>query len=162
LIPHVSTPEKARMLVDSTKFPPIGDRGIDNACLDADFQLHDPDNYVAWANRETFLAVQIETPEGVRNSEAIAAVEGVDLLFVGPGDLGLRLRQSGEMSLDDAWEIVATACKKHGKAFGGPTMGLDEMQKRHRQGAQLLVNSSEFSGWSSELVDGKALFDDLD
>ncbi len=162
LIPHVSTPEKARMLVDSTKFPPIGDRGIDNACLDADFQLHDPDNYVAWANRETFLAVQIETPEGVRNSEAIAAVEGVDLLFVGPGDLGLRLRQSGEMSLDDAWEIVATACKKHGKAFGGPTIGLDEMQKRHRQGAQLLVNSSEFSGWSSELVDGKALFDDLD
>ncbi len=162
LIPHVSTPQKVRMLVDATKFPPIGDRGIDNASLDADFLVHDPDDYVAWANRETFLAVQIETPEAVHNAEAIAAVVGVDLLFVGPADLGLRLRQSGEMTLDEAWEIVATACKKHGKAFGGPTMGLDEMQKRHGMGAQLLVNSSEFSGWSSELAGNKDLFDDLD
>lgn len=162
LIPHVSTPEKARMLVDAVKFPPIGDRGLDNASLDADFLIHDPDEYVAWANRETFLAVQIETPEAVHNAEAIAALEGVDILFVGPGDLGLRLRQSGEMTIDEAWEIVATASRKHGKAFGGPTMGVDEMQKRHRQGAQLLVNSSELGGWSEELVDKKQQFDELD
>ena len=162
LIPHVSTPQKAKMLVDTVKFPPIGDRGIDNAGLDADFHIHDPDEYVAWANQETFLAVQIETPEAVHNAEAIAAVEGVDLVFVGPGDLGLRLRQSGEMTLDDAWEIVAAACKKHGKAFGAPTMGGEEMQKRHRQGAQFLVNSSEFEGWSSGLADEIKQFDELD
>ncbi|MDP7010477.1 MAG: aldolase/citrate lyase family protein [Verrucomicrobiota bacterium] len=162
LIPFVSTPQKAKMLVDAVKFPPIGDRGIDNAGLDSDFQIHDPDEYVAWANQETFLAVQIETPEAVHNAEAIATVEGVDIVFVGPGDLGLRLHQSGEMTLDDAWEIVAAACKKHGKAFGGPTMGIEEMQKRHRQGAQLLVNSSEFHGWSSGLADEIKQFDELD
>jgi len=162
LIPHVSTPQKAKMLVDAVKFPPIGDRGIDNAGLDSDFQIHGPDEYVAWANQETFLAVQIETPEAVHNAEAIAAVEGVDLVFVGPGDLGLRLRQSGEMTLDDAWEIVAAACKKHGKAFGAPTMGGEEMQKRHRQGAQFLVNSSEFEGWSSGLADEIKQFEELD
>jgi 4-hydroxy-2-oxoheptanedioate aldolase len=161
MIPHVSTAEKARMLVDAVKFPPIGDRGLDNAGLDADFHIHDADEYVAWANKETFLTVQIETPEAVRNVDAIAAVEGVDVLFVGPGDLGLRLRQSGEMTLDEAWEAVAAACKKHGKAFGGPTIGQDEMKKRHAQGAQYLVASSEFHGWSTALRENFKTFGEL-
>ncbi|QDV12427.1 2-keto-3-deoxy-L-rhamnonate aldolase [Rosistilla oblonga] len=161
LIPHVSTAERAKMLVDAVKFPPLGDRGIDNAGLDADFHIHDADEYVAWANRETFLCVQIETPEGVHNVEEIAAVEGVDMIFVGPGDLGLRLRQSGEMTLDEAWEIVAAACRKHGKAFGGPTLATSEMQKRKDLGAQLLVNSSEFQGWSAALSQDGRRFEDL-
>jgi len=150
LIPHVSTPEMAEMLVQAIKFPPLGNRGLDNAGLDADYLIHDPDEYTAWANRETFLAVQIETPEAVRNVEAIAAVEGVDVLFIGPGDLSLRLRQSGEMTLDEAWEHVAAACRKAGKTFGGPT-GPDEMKKRHQQGARLLVGHAEFSSWKDSL-----------
>ncbi len=161
LIPHVSTPEKAKMLVDAVKFPPIGDRGIDNAGLDADFHVHDPDEYIAWANRETFLAVQIETPEAVHNAEAIAAVEGVDMIFVGPGDLGLRLRQSKEMTLDEAFEIVAAACKKHGKAWGCPTMPHAEMVKRHQQGASLLINNSEFHSLMTGLKENIKRFDEL-
>lgn len=161
LVPHVSTPEKAEMLVDAIKFPPLGDRGLDNAGLDSDFRLHDPDEYAAWANRETFLTVQIETSEGIHNADAIAAVPGVDMIFVGPGDLGLRLRQSQEMSLDDAWNIVATACKRHGKAFGGPTFTLDEMQKRHDQGAQLLVNNSEFENFAEGLQENMKHFEQL-
>jgi 4-hydroxy-2-oxoheptanedioate aldolase len=161
LIPHVSTAEKASMLVDAIKFPPLGDRGLDNAGLDSDFNIHDPDEYAAWANKETFLTVQIETPEGIHNADAIAAVPGVDMIFVGPGDLGLRLRQSKEMSLDEAWEIVAGACKRHGKAFGGPTFSLDEMQKRQNQGAQLLVNNSEFSNFAEGLQENARLFDQL-
>ncbi|MEX2579701.1 MAG: aldolase/citrate lyase family protein [Verrucomicrobiales bacterium] len=161
LIPHVSTPDKARMLVDAVKFPPVGDRGIDNAGLDADFHIHAPDEYVAWANNETFLCVQIETPEGVRNVDEIASIEGVDMIFVGPGDLGLRLRQSGEMTLDEAWEIVAAACKKHGKAFGGPSLPQEEMQKRKDQGAQLLVNNSEFHSIATGLLENIKRFDEL-
>ncbi len=161
LIPHVSTAEKAKMLVDAVKFPPLGDRGIDNAGLDADFNVHDADEYVAWANRETFLCVQIETPEGVRNVESIAAVKGVDMIFVGPGDLGLRLRQSGEMTLDEAWETVASACKKHGVAFGGPTVPLEEMQKRRGQGAQLLVVSGEFQSLVKALNEDVRKYDEL-
>ncbi len=161
MIPHVSTAEKAKMLVDAVKFPPIGDRGIDNAGLDADFHVHDPDEYVAWANRETFLCVQIETPEAVRNVEAIASVPGVDMIFVGPGDLGLRLRQSGEMTLDEAWETVASACQKHGVAFGGPTVPIEETRKRRAQGAQLLVVSSEFQHIASGLQQDIRRFDEL-
>jgi len=161
LIPHVSTPEKARMLVEATKFPPIGDRGLDNAGLDADFLLHDADEYTAWANRETFLSVQIETPEAVANADAIAATEGVDLLFVGPGDLGLRLRQSGEMTLDEAWRHVAEACRKHGKAFGGPAFGREDMEKLRGIGAQLLVNVGEFHSFRNAISEGAKEFEGL-
>jgi len=162
LIPHVSTPEKARHLADSTKFPPIGDRGLDNAGLDADFYIHDPDDYVAWANRETFLSVQIETPEAVANAEAIAATEGVDLLFVGPGDLGLRLRQQGGMTLDEAWQHVAEVCRKHGKAFGGPAFGRSEMERLRGLGAQMLVNTGDFHGFRSAITENAKDFEGLD
>jgi len=63
MIPHVSTADKARMLVDAVKFPPLGDRGLDGAGLDSDFILAGGDEYVEAANRETFLVVQIETPQ---------------------------------------------------------------------------------------------------
>ena len=159
LIPHVSTAEKAKMLVDAVKFPPVGDRGIDNAGLDADFRMHSDDDYVAWANRETFLCVQIETPQAIRNVESIAALEGIDMIFVGPGDLGLRLRQSGEMTLEQAWESVAAACKKHGIAFGGPAIAPEELQRRKQQGAKLLVASSEFQSWSNGLRQDIRRFD---
>ncbi len=153
MIPHVSTPEMAERLVQSVKFPPIGDRGIDNAGLDADYHVHDPDTYTAWANRETFLCVQIETPEAVQRIDEIASVKGVDIIFVGPGDLGLRLRQTKEMTIDEAWEKVAESCKRHQVAFGGPTLGLDEMMKRREQGAQLLVHSSEFQAFTAALAE---------
>lgn len=162
MIPQVANAEMARKLVDATKFPPLGDRGIDNAGLDADFLLHDPDEYAAWANRETFLCVQIETPEAVRNIEEIVSVEGVDLVFIGPGDLGLRLRQTKEMTLDEAYEIVAAACRKHGKPFGGPALEESEMLKRHEQGARFHVVASEFAAFTSELAEKAKRFDRLD
>ena len=91
MIPHVSTPEKAQMLADSVKFPPLGDRGLDGAGLDADFYLCDQKAYPDAANEETFLVVQIETPEAVENVDAIAAIPGVDGLFIGTSDLNLRI-----------------------------------------------------------------------
>ena len=73
MIPHVSTAEKAQQLVQAVKFPPLGDRGIDAAGLDADFSLPDHAAYTQEANRETFLVVQIETPEAVENVDEIAS-----------------------------------------------------------------------------------------
>ena len=160
MIPFVSTPEKARMLVEAVKFPPVGDRGIENNGFDAGFRGLSVDEYVAWGNRETFLCVQIETPEAVRNIEAIAAVPGVDLIFVGPADLGLRLRQSGEMTLEEAWARVAAACRRHGVPFGGPTLAAEEMRRRRAQGAQMLVGSSEYQGWSRGLVEDMRKFEE--
>jgi 2-keto-3-deoxy-L-rhamnonate aldolase RhmA len=145
MIPHVSTAAKARMLVDAVKFPPLGDRGLDGAGLDSDFILAGGDDYIDDANRETFLVVQIETPEAVTNVEEIAAVEGVDGLFIGPGDLGLRIKRTEtKLTLDAAFETVAAAAKRHGKAWGCPAASADKVKQLREQGAQLIAHGGEF------------------
>lgn len=145
MIPHVSTPEKAQLLVDAVKFPPLGDRGLDGAGFDSDFIYQGGADFPGAANRETFLVVQIETPQAVENVEAIAAVPGVDGLFVGPGDLGLRLRTGQyDMTVESAMERTARAAKQHGKAWGCPVASRDDLQKRRDQGGQLLAHGGDF------------------
>ena len=146
MIPHVSTAEKAQMLADAVKFPPIGDRGLDGAGLDSDFYLRGGEGYTDHANAETFLVVQIETLEAVENVDAIAAVEGVDGLFIGPGDLGLRIKHAptGALTIEQATARVAEAAAKHGKAWGRPASTSDEVEQLHARGAQLLAYGGEF------------------
>ncbi len=146
MIPHVSTADKARMLVDAVKFPPLGDRGLDGAGFDSDFIFAGGDEYIEAANRETFLVVQIETPQAVANVEEIAAVPGVDGLFVGPGDLGLRLkRTTTDLTLDAAFQQVAAAARRHGKAWGCPAATAERVRELRAMGAQLLAYGSDFA-----------------
>ncbi|MGE0755374.1 MAG: HpcH/HpaI aldolase/citrate lyase family protein [Pirellulaceae bacterium] len=148
MMPHISTPEQAEAIVAAAKFPPLGDRGIDNTGLDSNFYVcPNNDEYTAWANRETFVVIQIETPLALENVDAIAAVPGVDVLFLGPGDLGLRLRHAGDRDgsrLEAAYEQVAAAARRHKKAWGCPVSGQEELRRRQAQGAQLLPVGGEF------------------
>lgn len=162
MIPHVSTAEKAEMLVDAVKFPPLGDRGLDSAGLDADFFVGDNEEYLAQVNDQTFLVVQIETPQAVANAEAIAAVPGVDGIFIGPGDLGLRLRHdTSGMTLESAVEQVAAACQKHGKAWGMPVGNRELMQQRQQQGGQILSHGGDFGAFMNMLKESSAVFDEV-
>lgn len=145
LIPHVSTPEKAQMLADAVKFPPLGDRGLDGAGFDADFLHADQQTYPVDANRETFLVVQIETPQAVANVDEIAAVKGVDGMFVGPGDLGLRLRNTEtDLTLEETYKRVAAAAERHGKDWGCPVGSTEDMQARYDEGGRLLAHGGDF------------------
>ena len=164
MVPHVSTASKAEMLVQAVKFPPLGDRGIDGAGLDSDFLLRGDAEYPERVNRQTFLVVQIETPEAVANVEEIAAVEGVDGLFIGPADLGLRLSyETGRpMSLAEATELVATAAAKYGKAWGRPVTTVEQMQQLHAQGARLLAHGGEFLAFMRMLENCAANFDEIE
>lgn len=163
MIPHVNTAEKARMLVDAVKFPPLGDRGLDGAGLDADYFVNGMDgvaDYLKQVNNETFLVVQIETPIAVDNVSEIAAVEGVDGLFVGPGDLGLRLQHhDGDMTLESAFETVAEAAKTHGTAWGTPVSSREDLLRRREQGAQILAHGGDFGAMMQMLKEKAAAFE---
>ncbi|QDU95596.1 HpcH/HpaI aldolase family protein [Lignipirellula cremea] len=165
MIPHVSTVEMAQQLVAAVKFPPVGNRGLDNAGLDSDYLAsYDHMAYTQAANAETFLTVQIETPEAVENCEAIIALEGVDAVFVGPGDLGFRLALAGDKTgaqLESAIEKVAAACAKYGKAWGCPASTPDMLKRRREQGAQLLCNFGEFVCLMQGLANASQAFDAL-
>ena len=164
MIPHVSTPEHARELVQAVKFPPEGDRGIDGAGLDVNFIIRPTTEYITHANRETFLVVQIETPQALENAEAIAAVPGVDVLFIGPGDLSLRLGCSpavNDPKLMEAQKVIAAAAKKHGKAWGRPVGTADDARAIIQLGAQLVAFGSLYSAVHGHLAECAAHFDQM-
>jgi 2-keto-3-deoxy-L-rhamnonate aldolase RhmA len=160
MIPHVNSVEKAKQLADSVKFPPIGDRGLDGAGLDADYYLSDTDAFVKHANQETFLVVQIETPEALAQVDQIVSLPGLDGVFVGPADLGLRLKLGdGKMTLEAAYEKVAEACKRRGKFWGCPTATPEILKQRQKQGGQLLNHGGEFGAVMTMLKNSILAFD---
>ena len=114
MVPMVSTVEKAAVCVRAMRYPPHGDRGLAGMVRTFDYGLHRE------MPKPVFYA-QIETIEGVQNSRAIAAVDGVDVLFIGPMDLNLQLESYPERTnLDFAACLreVAIAAKEAGKACG--------------------------------------------
>lgn len=164
MIPHVSTADQARALVQAIKFPPLGDRGFCGGGRDASFWVGAPADYTTQANRETFLTVQIETQEALDNAEAIAAVEGVDVLFLGPGDMSLRLGCSAAVSDPVMMEVqrkVAAAALKHGKTWGRPVGTLEDARTIIELGSLLVAFGSEFGGLHKHLAECSAQFDAL-
>ncbi len=145
LMPLVDDAAEAQSIARAVKFPPIGNRGIDGAGLDADFAL-DVDNFTDDANAETFVILQIETLNALQQADEIAAVNGVDGIFVGPADLSLRLGLTeGAPSLDEAIEQVAAAAKRQGKAWGIAGGGVEEWKHYRQMGAQLLIGAGDFA-----------------
>jgi 2-keto-3-deoxy-L-rhamnonate aldolase RhmA len=161
MIPHVTTAAEAHQLAQSLKFPPLGERGLDGAGFDDDYSLRGLEGYPEEANRETFLVVQIESPAAVEQAEPIAAVEGVDGLFVGPGDLGLRLKHAAarSLTLEQAIGKVAEAAAKHGKAWGLPARDAEDLRQYYAQGARLLAHGGEFMAVMNMLKESAARFD---
>jgi 4-hydroxy-2-oxoheptanedioate aldolase len=125
LIPMVETAEQASALVSALRYPPRGSRGIGHV-LGRTSRWGRIADYLERSDDEVCLLVQIETRRGLDNLEAIAGIEGVDGLFIGPADLSASLGYRGQMGhpqfqaeIDRAIaRIVAT-----GKAAGTLTLG---------------------------------------
>jgi 4-hydroxy-2-oxoheptanedioate aldolase len=150
LVPLISTPEMAYDLVQAAKFPPIGNRGMDGAGLDADFGIAawgEGMDFAADANRETFILPQIETLEAVANADAIASIEGIDGLFLGPADLQLRIAAAtgSTLTFEKAVETVAEACEKHKKVWGIAVGSLEQLKRYQAMGAQIVPWGGDFS-----------------
>jgi 4-hydroxy-2-oxoheptanedioate aldolase len=118
IVPHIMGVEDATIVRDFTKFAPLGRRALDGGNADAQFTRVGLLDYLKQANDERFVCYQIEDPEAVADVEAIAAIEGVDCLFFGPGDYSVALGIPGQMNsveVSDARRKVATAARKEGK-----------------------------------------------
>lgn len=117
MFPYVQSPEEARAAVASAKFPPLGTRGF--------AAMHRASRYGTWsefgarANDATMCIVQLETPEAVAQLEAIAAVPGVDALFVGPGDLSAAMGKIGNLADAGVRDMIAD-CARRANAIGMP------------------------------------------
>ncbi len=121
---QIHSAEQAEEFVRWAKFFPRGCRGLNTGGYDADFGARPPAEFTAAANRDTFVAIQVETLGAVEECDAIAAIDGVDHLFVGPADLSQSLGVTGDFmhaKCIAAIDQVAAACRNHGKTWGAVT-----------------------------------------
>ncbi|CAI1040494.1 5-keto-4-deoxy-D-glucarate aldolase [Serratia fonticola] len=119
LIPFVESAEQAELAVASTRYPPAGIRGVSVSHRSNGYGTV-PD-YFAQINQQIAVLVQIESQQGVENLDAIAGVEGVDGIFVGPGDLSAALGYLGQPNHPEVQAVIRHIFERasaHGKASG--------------------------------------------
>ncbi len=134
LIPMVESAEQARQLVSAMRYPPAGIRGIGAALARAARWDRIPD-YVHHANAEMCLLVQVETRKGLENLETIAAVDGVDGVFIGPADLSAAMGHPGNPRHPEMHELIQDTIRRivaTGKAAGILTTD-ETLARRHLQ-----------------------------
>lgn len=105
LVPMVQSAEEARAVVEAVRYPPLGRRGVGSA-LARSGRWSRVERYLVDANRYVSLFVQIETAEAVKEAAAIAAVNGVDGVFIGPSDLAASMGLLGQQTHP---EVLAAA-----------------------------------------------------
>ena len=121
MIPNVESVEGAQAVVDAVKYAPMGKRGVGLGAAHTDYTKPDPQEFFERSNENTTIICQIESVAGVENAEAIAALDGVDCLWVGHFDLTQSMGIPGQFQDQrflDALAAVVAAAKKHGKAAG--------------------------------------------
>jgi 2-dehydro-3-deoxyglucarate aldolase/4-hydroxy-2-oxoheptanedioate aldolase len=138
----VRSAEEAEQGVRWAKFAPRGQRGLNGGNRDGRFGLEPLDDYVRRTNAETFVGIQIETPEAIAQIDAIAAVPDVDLLFIGPVDVSLLLGVPGQFDHPKCLqtiETIAKAAARAGKPWGIVPRGPEYARRMADMGCRLFV-----------------------
>jgi 4-hydroxy-2-oxoheptanedioate aldolase len=144
LVPRVSTPAQAQAAVRATRYPPLGERGVGPGRA-AGYGYRIPE-YLAAANGQIVLAVQVETAEGLANADAIAATDGIDMVFVGPGDLSVSIDAmgpAGAKKLGKAIDTIIAAALTRGKIAGIFCATPEDVGRWSARGASFFIMASD-------------------
>ena len=149
VMPHIDTAEDARLAVRHLRFPPLGHRATLGGLPQYDYLPVSAAQVAREVNAATLLAVMIESPEAVENAADIAAVEGIDVLFIGINDLAEEMGLSGQLDhprVVDAVTAVAKACAAHGKHSGVGGIGDATLLRRYiGMGLRFILGGNDFS-----------------
>jgi len=148
MVPHVMSLADARQVSRQTRFNPVGRRPVDGGNSDGAYCMIDFKQYLAESNQEKFVIIQIEDPEPLEELEAIAGVEGIDLLFFGPGDFSHAIGAPGQSDhplINQTRRRIVDAARANGKLAG--TVGtLANYQELVDMGYQLINIGADVLG----------------
>ena len=121
IVPDCATPQAAQQAIDALKYAPVGKRGLSTTRAASYGLREDLAEYVRKSNEESVLVCQIESPEGVANAEALAAMEEIDVLFIGTTALSHAMGYTGQRSNPEvlaAVKKVEKIARRHHRALG--------------------------------------------
>ena len=146
IFPFVSTPLLAKQAADACRYPPAGRRGSGASLATASWP--DPDRYYDSADCNVITVAIVEEASALAHLDEIAATPGLDVIFIGTGDmsfsLGLRGRQD-DPRLEQAAAQVLEAARRHGKAAGRPAGTPEQTQRYIEQGFLFFQAPSELA-----------------
>jgi 4-hydroxy-2-oxoheptanedioate aldolase len=148
VMPHVDSAEEARSIVGHLKYPPLGHRSMAGAMALFGFRAVPTGEAAKTMNDESLIVVMLETPQAIAEAEAIAAVEGVDVLLVGTNDLMMEMGLPGQFAHAEvarAYERVIAACRKHDKWPGmGGVYSEELLAKYVGMGMRMIIAGNDF------------------
>ncbi len=141
MCPHINNAEEAKAVADGLRYPPHGSRGVAKMVRATDFGNNFAE-YYANANDTIIGIVQIETPEALNHLDDIAAIDGIDVLFIGPADLTMALGIFGQFDhplFVDAVQRTVAAAQKAGKTTGILLTNPDDYQTFYNLGIRMMA-----------------------
>ena len=159
MIPMCESAEQAQKFVASAKYPPVGRRGAAFSIAHDDYTGGDIVEKMQSANRETLLIAQIETVAGLNQVEKIAAIEGIDVLWIGHFDLSNSLGIPGQFHhprFQKALATVLAACQRHQKVPGYLASDIAGGKALLDQGFRMLAYGGDLWLYQSALREGIA------
>lgn len=157
MVPMCESAEQARLLVQSAKYPPVGRRGSAFGIAHDDYSGGDAVAKIREANAETWLCALVETVAGIESVDAIAAVDGIDVVWLGHFDLTNSMGIPTQFTHPDylrAVDRLLAACRKHGKAPGHLVHNVPDGRAKLEQGFRCLSYSSDMWLFKQALADG--------
>ena len=146
MVPNIRTVQEADYIVKATRYGPDGIRGAAPGIIRATDYGDSVEGYQEFLEKEFLLMGQIESRQAVEQIEGIAAVEGMDMLFVGPNDLSASLGVPGNFASDEflsALEKIETAAKVAGKLLGIIPLPTHSAKAHYQSGYSLVISGTD-------------------
>lgn len=157
MVPVVERPEQVTSVLEHAKYRPVGARGAALGRAQTEYRSVDAPRYMARANAEILVIVQIESVAGVEAVDELAGIEGVDALFVGPMDLSVDLGVPGDVNnarVRTAVDRVLAAGLEHGVPTGIHTFDLDTARVMIEEGVQIISYSNDVKSIMTHMTQG--------
>jgi len=146
MVPRVRTRAQVEQVVCSVKYPPLGERGMSNGRTNTGYWPMGMREYVARANEETMVIVQVETREAVEDIDGILALPGVDAALMGPADLSasLGVMDTAHPKVVEYIQRVVEAAQRRGLPSGTHVLDVQTLKTWRDKGMRLLLYSYDF------------------
>jgi len=146
IVPHVASAADAAEAVRHAKFPPMGSRSVSVLNPAMRYQSLPLGENIARQNELTMVVAMIETPQGAKEVDSIAAVPGIDVIMVGPNDLSAELGIPGKTkdpAIREVYERAGRACRAHGKSLAANSSGGPDFSEVIAMGARFILGSND-------------------
>jgi 2-keto-3-deoxy-L-rhamnonate aldolase RhmA len=156
VVPFVSSEEQAREIITHARYPPDGRGGVAFRVAHDGYRERNLVTKMRRANEEVMLIAQIENADGVEHAERIAAVDGIDALWIGQFDLSTSLGIPGRLDhrfFHEATRKVVEACHKHGKTAVLGATDADVLTHGPTDGFRMLVYLTDIWIYQKDLRD---------